>query len=253
MKLDSDILFNTEPWEKIISSQINLFSKDSLINISNGIREEFHSGHAPNRKPPMMPKEAIIAPELLTYADHICGYDLPCLISGSRPSRGLIMFCAQDPLRRLSSPIGISVGTFFGFDHDHLRCSLKHYGVLWQLIRRCVAHGYDVWLTDAMKIHCIGNKISPELHQLCEETLRSEVDLAQPERIVAFGGRAKRLFGKILKGDDRIIYERHPSAWGSKRQWALEGATHEYEDSPLGRFNAQVDRYCRDIFGEDLR
>lgn len=143
MKYDADILFNRTPWQDLIASQELLFKPEALLEISDSLRVDFHEGHAQGRKMPVVPHAAYANDLLATFDDQVAGYDLPCLLSANRPTRGRVMFCAQDPLRN-GEQKGITVGTFFGIDSDWLRQSRRHYGVLWQLIRRCVEHGYDV-------------------------------------------------------------------------------------------------------------
>lgn len=63
----------------------------------------------------------------------------------------------------------------------------KHFGVVWQLIHRCIEMGYGVGVTDAMKLWSTGPSIDNDLRGLCASVLRKEVNLVQPAKIVAFG------------------------------------------------------------------
>ncbi|MDZ4311765.1 MAG: hypothetical protein U1A24_14565 [Cypionkella sp.] len=250
MKYDADILFNRARWQDLIVSQDLLFKPEALSKMSDGLRSDFHEGHAQGRKLPVIPTEAYANDLLVSFDNHVAGYDLPCLLSANRPTRGRVMFCAQDPLRN-GDQKGITVGTFFGIDSDYLRQSRRHYGVLWQLIRRCVENGYDVWVTDAMKLYAKEAPIASQLYDICGDVLRREVELFNPDHIVAFGNRARYLLDSF-KLSRPVIYERHPTARGSSAAWAKEGATRSYCATPQGRLEAKVDRYCRDIFGFDL-
>ena len=245
MKYDADILFNHAPWEDLITSQGPLFKPETLLEISDGLRMDFHEGHAHGRKMPLVPTDAYAHDLLVKFDSHVAGYDLPCLLSAERPTRGRVMFCAQDPLRN-GGQRGITVGTFFGIDSDYLRQSRRHYGVLWQLIRRCVENGYDVWVTDAMKLYAKDAPIDPQLYDIC-----GEVQLFNPDHIVAFGNRARYLL-ESFGLDKPLIHQRHPTARGSSVAWAIQGATRSYCATPQGRLEAKVDRYCRDIFGFEL-
>ncbi|WP_054004493.1 uracil-DNA glycosylase family protein [Cypionkella psychrotolerans] len=250
MKYDADILFNHAPWEDLIASQDLLFKPEALAAISDGLRMDFHEGHAQGRNMPVVPTEAYANDLLATFDNHVAGYDLPCLLSADRPTRGRVMFCAQDPLRN-GVQTGITVGTFFGIDSDYLRQSRRHYGVLWQLIRRCVENGYDVWVTDAMKLYAKEAPIDPHLYDICGKVLLREVELFKPDHVVAFGNRARHLLDRFnLKKP--VLHERHPTARGSSAAWAKEGAARRYCETPQGRLEAKVDRYCRDIFGLEL-
>lgn len=250
MKYDADISFNRAPWQDLIVSQELLFKPEALAAISNGLRTDFHEGHAQGRKMPVVPADAYANDLLATFDNHVAGYDLPCLLSANRPARGRVMFCAQDPLRN-GEQKGITVGTFFGIDSDYLRQSRRHYGVLWQLIRRCVENGYDVWVTDAMKLYAKAAPITPQLYEISGEVLLREVKLFNPDHIVAFGNHARDLLDRF-KLKNPVLHERHPTARGSSAAWAKEGATRSYCETAQGRLEAKVDRYCRDIFGFEL-
>ncbi len=250
MKHDADILFNRGPWQDLIASQDLLFKPEALAAISDGLRTDFHEGHAQGRKMPVVPADAYANDLLATFDNHVAGYDLPCLLSANRPTRGRVMFCAQDPLRN-GGQKGITVGTFFGIDSDYLRQSRRHYGVLWQLIKRCVENSYDVWVTDAMKLYAKDAAIHPQLDAICGKVLSHEVELFNPDHIVAFGNRARHLLDSFDLNRP-VIQERHPTARGSSAAWAKEGATRSYRETPQGRLEAKVDRYCRDIFGFEL-
>lgn len=250
MKYDADISFNRAPWQDLIVSQELLFKPEALAAISDGLRTDFHQGHAQGRNMPVVPTEAYANNLLATFDNHVAGYDLPCLLSANRPTRGRVMFCAQDPLRN-GGQKGITVGTFFGIDSDYLRQSRRHYGVLWQLIKRCVENGYDVWVTDAMKLYAKDAPIDQQLYGICGKVLHREVELFNPDHVVAFGSRARHLL-ESFKFNRPVIHERHPTARGSSAAWAKEGATRNYCETPQGRLEAKVDRYCRDIFEFEL-
>ena len=248
MIFDADISFNPDRWAQFIASQEPLFDVGALVKVSDGLRQEFHAGHRAGRVMPVLPAAAYgrkIPPD---FGSQVAGYDLPCLLSADRETKGTIMLCAQDPLRSGTDP-GLTVGTFFGIDNQRLRHSRRHYGVLWELVRRCVIFGYDVWVTDAMKLYVKGALIDPSLHQLCGEVLLDEVRLVKPTKIVAFGNRARDLlsgFGLT----EQIIHLRHPTAWGGPP--AIAGWPIQQTGGRESRFDAKVQRYCYSIFGHHM-
>lgn len=244
MSFDADISFNRDRWAQLIASQEPLFDISALVEVSDRLRQEFYEGHLPGRTMPVVSLSAYGREIPLEFGEQVAGYDLPCLLSADRPARGTIMLCAQDPLRS-GTDRGVTVGTFFGIDSQRLRHSRRHYGVLWGLIRRCVAFGYDVWVTDGMKLYVKGAPIDARLHQLCGKVLLDEVRLVKPDHIVAFGNRARDLLtGFGLQ--DSIIHMRHPTAWGPSSGGGIGGST------PEARFESKVQDYCRRIFDHEL-
>ena len=210
---DRDILFNPSPWRELIMTQNELFDPATLYDISDRLRREFHHGHMPNRKMPEIPRENWHTDLLAPYLSKTIGYDLPCLISADRTARGRIMLCAQDPKREGDEPI-LSVGTFFGIDSDYHRCR-RHWGMIWQLIRRCVFSGYDVWATDAVKLYAGRNVIRKDraLRELCFSVIRQEVEAFQPDRILAIGNDARDAL--VAAGTQSpAVHVVHPTARG---------------------------------------
>jgi len=250
MNFDTDISFNRGRWAQLITSQEPLFDIGALVEISDRLRQEFHEGHLPGRLMPVIPSSAYGLEIPSGFGEQVAGYDLPCLLSSDRDPKGTVMLCAQDPLRS-GTDRGVTVGTFFGIDSQRLRHSRRHYGVLWELIRRCVAFGYDVWVTDGMKLYVKGAPIGARLHQLCGEVLLDEVRLVKPDHIVAFGNRARDLLsGFGLEG--RIIHMRHQTAWGLSSGGSTDGQTAIGGGTPEARFEAKVQDYCRRIFDHEL-
>lgn len=242
--LDHDIHFNRGGWQSIIKTQNKLFNPDALVAISDRLREEFHSGHPNGRQMPEIGQEDWETGLLRGYTDREIGYDLPCLLSGDRPTKGRIMLCAQDPLRRGTLP-SLTVGTFFGIDNNGLRHSRRHYGALWNLIRACVHAGYDVLVTDALKIFVGKNKLkkNPPLESLCFDTLKDEIDTFSPNKILAMGAVAGHALSRVLS-EDAFIRVPHPMARG---KWYLEGSA-----NPEESYSEKLEHYyCRALFGAD--
>ncbi|QCO54446.1 hypothetical protein EOK75_00585 [Pseudorhodobacter turbinis] len=189
-KFDADILFNPPSWSSLVETQSDLFAPDVLVQISDRLRDEFYNGHAPGRMMPEIPRVAWQTDLLEPYANKTIGYDLPCLLSADRPTRGRIMLCAQDP-KRDGNEAKLTVGTFFGIDSDYHR-TRRHWGMMWQLIRRCVLAGYDVWVTDAIKLYAGRNviRLDQDLRTLCFSVIRREVEAFQPDKVLAIGNDA---------------------------------------------------------------
>ncbi len=183
--LDLDIQFNRGNWRHLIETQSRLFDPSALAAVSDRLREEFHCGHAIGRKMPEITQADWKSDLITRYSDRAIGYDLPCLLSADRPTRGRIMLCAQDPLRDLKDPPGLTVGTFFGLDDNRLRLGGNHYRAVWNLIRTCVAAGYDVWVTDALKLFVGKHQLRNDkaLVELCYEILRDEIEAFSPDKI----------------------------------------------------------------------
>lgn len=246
MKFEQDIHFNRGAWPDIIESQHRLFAIPALVEISDRLRDEFHNGHAPGRAMPMIAKEHWATDALEGHAGGLFGYDLPCLLSADRSARGKIMLCAQDPLRGDPSPAP-TVGTFFGIDSDHLRYNNAQHGAVWNFIRGCVLAGYDVLVTDAIKLFVGKGEIwkDPTLIDLCFKTLEAEIEAFSPDKIVAMGGPAASDVAKVRPGAD-IIQTIHPS-WSFGGTWYLEPS----DDKSIGKAKG-IERYLnRNVFGSD--
>lgn len=251
---DNDLLFNEVGWAYAIQSQTRLFSVDELSRVSEGLRRDFYHGHTKDRKMPEIEPSRELASLLAPYQDRTIGYDLPCLISPERPSCGRIILCAQDPLRKKDDAPGrVTVGTFFGIDNERFRHSYRHYPIVWQLVRSCVAAGYEVWLTDAYKIFAGKNVTARDtaLNNLCLEVLQDEVSRVAPTHILALGNIAANMLERA-GFSDRFSRAVHPTARQNKRPyWHLRDATQTYEDNREGKQLAKVHYYCRQIFGTD--
>lgn len=210
---DGDILFNPPAWDEAVESQKGLFRPAALKQISDRLRHEFYHGHAPNREMPEINTGDWNTTLLDSYSDRPLGYDLPCLLSANRAVRGRIMLCAQDPLRG-AGPAKLTVGTFFGIDSQYHR-TRRHWGMIWQLVRSFVASGYDVWVTDAIKLFAGPNIIlrDERLRDLCYEVMHDEIAAFRPDRVVAFGSVAEGAL-RAARADLQIIRVPHPTARG---------------------------------------
>lgn len=210
---DADILFNPPAWNTLVETQQALFRTKALESVSDRLRQEFYHGHAPNRSMPVIDTENWKTTLLGSYLDRPLGYDLPCLLSAERTSKGRIMLCAQDPLRG-SGPAQLTVGTFFGIDSQYHR-TRRHWGMIWQLIRSIVESGYDVWVTDAIKIFAGPNIVMKDekLRDLCFAVMAEEVSAFQPERIIAFGSVADGALRAATAGHE-VVRVPHPTARG---------------------------------------
>lgn len=167
------------------------------------------------------------------YADGPLGYDLPCLLSADRPARGRIMMCAQDPLRG-SGEAKLTVGTFFGIDDNYLRAR-RHYWMIWQFIRRCVLAGFDIWVTDAIKLFAGKGVVqrNHSLRELSRSIIKGEVAAFTPDRIVTFGKLAGETMADI-SGKHTLISLKHPTARGQR-----------------GSFKDRIEIYMKATLGED--
>lgn len=241
---DDDIIFNENDWHKVVETQTALFTKDSLLNISNQLREEFHAGHAEGRPMPEIDRTDWNTELLTKYGDREIGYDLPCLLSADRPTRGRIMLLAQDPLRKGSSPC-LTVGTFFGIDNPRYRNSRKHYGAVWNLVRKCVHAGYDVLVSDALKIFVGRNQLrkDKELAKLCSEIMANEIEAYSPDKILTMGQTAGHAVSQVLE-EKSFIRSPHPCARG---KWYREGSSNLEEEY----VKALENYYLRALFGAD--
>lgn len=230
---DGDILFNPPAWEEFVDSQKALFRPTVLKQLSDRLRNEFHHGHAPNREMPEIKPEDWNTRLLEPYADRPLGYDLPCLLSADRSEKGRIMLCAQDPLRG-PGPAKLTVGTFFGIDSQYHR-TRRHWGMIWRLVRLLVDRGYDVWVTDAIKLFAGPNMIykDEKLRNLCYSVMQEEIAAFRPNRVIAFGSIAESALRAVI-AHQQVIRVPHPTARG------VRGTLHE-------RFNFYRDAIlCRD-------
>lgn len=223
---DRELSFNGEGWHKVLPSQEDLFQPDLLRKIGDMFSREFHHGvdgfieeDRPYRTSgealPVIPEHAI-NPE---FSSHLCsrttGYDLPCLVSGNRQASRNIMLCAQDPLRGKSDPFGVSVATFFGINNPRHRENNRHYGILWTLIKRLIEQDFNVWLTDARKLWFCPSSPMQSIQDLQSDILRKEIDIVDPDRIVALGNQSFSALAEILKGTPRVnrLKKIHHPAW----------------------------------------
>ena len=227
---DPDILFNPPVWNELVETQCGLFRPAALHQISDRLRHEFHFGHAAGRQMPEIAATDWSTCLLAPYSNGPIGYDLPCLLSAARPAQGKIMLCAQDPLRG-PGPAKLTVGTFFGIDSNYHR-TRRHWGMIWQLIRACIQRGYDVWVTDAIKVFAGPNVVNRDegLRELCFGTVREEVAAFRPDRVIAFGAVAENAISAAsIKAP--ILRVPHPTARGIR-----------------GTLGARLEEYSRLIF-----
>ena len=212
---DADIFFNPPNWSDLAQTQCKLFCLDALQSVSDRLRNEFHFGHQSGREMPEILQTDWTTRLLDNYVSGPIGYDLPCLLSAERPTSGKIMLCAQDPLRG-SGPAKLTVGTFFGIDSNYHR-TRRHWGMIWQLIRTCVHAGYDVWVTDAIKLFAGPNVVNRDsaLRQLCFDTVRVEVSAFQPDKIIAFGAIAEKALAAANLNAE-VLRVPHPTARGTR-------------------------------------
>lgn len=140
------------------------------------------------------------------------------------------MMCAQDPLRK-SGAASVTVGTFFGID-DHRCRSRRHYRPVWDFIRLCVLSGYDVWVTDAIKLYAGKGVVGKdrELMNLCYSVLEAEIDLFRPTKLIGFGKVAQRFLRKV-SGDAEVIPIVHPAA---RMRGAFKDRVHQYNQAVFG-------------------
>lgn len=212
---DADIIFNPPNWSDLAQTQRKLFRLEALQKISDRLRNEFHYGHQSGREMPEISQTDWATRLLDSYVGGPIGYDLPCLLSAERPTSGKIMLCAQDPLRG-SGPAKLTVGTFFGIDSNYHR-TRRHWGMIWQLIRTCVHAGYDVWVTDAIKLFAGKDVVNRDsaLRELCFSTVCDEVSAFQPDRIIAFGAIAESALN-AAKVNAEVLRVPHPTARGAR-------------------------------------
>lgn len=245
---EADIYFNRSDWPSLIESQYRLFDIPALEDISDRLRAEFHDGHAPGREMPMIAPEDWASPvrdALARHANSPFGYDLPCLISADVPRRARIMLCAQDPWRAAPSPAP-TVGTFFGIDDDHLRYNRNYHGALWSLIRSCALAGYEVLVTDAVKIFVGKDEIwkHRDLVGPCFDTLCDEIAAFEPDKILTIGGTARNAIDRIDLDAD-VIHAWHPNRRGAG--WYLSPG----DDPDISKFEGVRRYYWRKLFGAD--
>lgn len=228
---DADLLFNPPAWNALIETQQPLFRTKALEVISDRLRQEFYHGHAPDREMPVIDRSDWNTTLLGAYADRSLGYDLPCLLSADRAPKGRIMLCAQDPLRG-AGPARLTVGTFFGIDSQYHR-TRRHWGMIWQLIRSLVESGYDVWVTDAIKIFAGQNIVMKDekLRDLCYAVMAAEIAAFQPDRVVAFGSVADWALRASNSGQ-QVVRVLHPTARGIRG--SLRDRLELYRNAILG-------------------
>lgn len=210
---DADIIFNPPNWSDLAQTQRKLFRLESLQMISDRLRNEFHYGHQSGREMPEISQTDWTTRLLDSYVGVPIGYDLPCLLSADRPTSRKIMLCAQDPLRG-SGPAKLTVGTFFGLDSSYHR-TRRHWGMIWKLIRTCVHAGYDVWVTDAIKLFAGKDVVNRDsaLRELCLSTVCDEVAAFQPDKIIAFGAMAESALN-AANVNAEVVRVPHPTARG---------------------------------------
>jgi len=244
-----DIHFNLGRWDDLIESQAEIFRKDRLRTLSDGLRNDFLNCQHAAAVNQVIPSEDYVAPCIAPLSQEIAGYDLPCLFSGDRPTKGTVMLCAQDPLRGAKSETGISVGTFFGVNSFVLRRNRAQHGIMWRLVRKFVDTGFDVWATDARKLFIYRQRLSREQNELCRDVLLKEIELVDPVRIVGFGNQAQHQLRSYDLGRE-ITPALHPSSRLSS-QWGLVGQNRDYDLSDVDeRCQSKVDRYWREIMAD---
>ncbi|WP_155846097.1 hypothetical protein [Celeribacter ethanolicus] len=218
----TEIRFNTGVWNDVIESQTPLFSSEALLRASDEIRDVFYGPHPEGRQMPTISRDHWNSSLWKEHMQVEVGYDLPCLLSLDRPAKGRVMFCAQDPWRK-GEEQKVTVGTFFGIDNEYYR-NRRHYKMLWNLIVRCLETGYDVWVTDAIKLYAGRNVVmrNAPLRDLCFSVLRDEVAAVNPSAILAFG----KVAGWALESaqiERDFIRGVHPTARGVRGSMSERG------------------------------
>lgn len=188
---------------------------------------------------PVISREHWQSDFLSRYSDKMIGYDLPCLLSARRRPKGRIMLCAQDPFRpptKISDTIApsLTVGTFFGIDNEWCRAR-RHWAPVWNFIRQSIFAGYDVWVTDAIKIFAGKNVVSrdPDLRSLCHAIIQKEIAMFNPQKFLTFGHDARNALA--ASGiTERVAHTTHPTARGIR-----------------GPFRERPKIYSQALFGTD--
>ncbi|MBY5974281.1 uracil-DNA glycosylase family protein [Ferrimonas balearica] len=252
MVFDADIQFNAGAWSEFVQTQSELFDFYTLSAVSSRLREEFYNGHPSGREMPVIPRRSWHSDLIERYQSRPIGYDLPCLISKTTATRGRLLFCAQDPWRSRFGPSEVTVGTFFGVDNPKFRHNYRGHGAVWLLVQACVEAGYEVWLTDVLKLFVGKGKLwkDESLIRQCLSVLDAEIEVVRPEAVLAFGRVASGTLASRV-ADDRLASGIHPSYYGRK-DWYLSRDVGPYPVNAEQRRKAKAAYYWRQLFGSTV-
>ena len=115
------------------------------------------------------------------------------------------------------------VSSPFGLHGKSWRDNKKDGGRMTLLVDKLIEHGYGVYLTDCRKYFVYdpkeSAKYSKEKKNIYKAILQKEIEIVNPQRIVAMGNQAYNYCRKLLGDDHRLEYVPHFSGavtWKAK-------------------------------------
>lgn len=171
------------------------------------------------------------------------GVDLPILLSPKHKSKKTIFIVAEDPLRPLKDKCDkIVFSTPFATHVDCFR--KKKLKVYWDITRRLLDNGYNVYITDLLKLWIKQKgvrkeKIANDLFDNFRQSLRKEIELFKPELIVTYGCAAWKLLQEIENSGISKIPFTHPTNTAN-RKWKsifIEGGNDQLKCTAENKVN----------------
>lgn len=140
----------------------------------------------------------------------IVGIDVPVKLSKGRERKGTIMIIGESPVRdtRKIHKNGIYIGTPFAVAYKFdipIQCNIYKY-----IFCKLLDAGYDVYLTDAVKVWDTGLKKKEYANHIDYTILKTEIKNMKPLLIVAWGETAKTACYNIFKNEDFFFHQMHP-------------------------------------------
>ena len=168
----------------------------------------------------------------------ITGIDIPILVRNDNKIKPVVAIIAQDPLRStkddmlapfkpFANPI---VGTPFALHYKQSKSVYQETEIYRLIIKKILDRGFDVYITDAHKIHSSQN--TPKQCGKSErEMLIKEFDVIKPNFIIIFGSEAKKYVSGYITSTNqgKILELLHPSKtnWDHWKQWIFEQAFYD--------------------------
>ena len=175
------------------------------------------------------PKETLRIKNLKNSDAGLIGIDLPIILTKSKGTKTL-MILGQDPLRNqkdFPDNKKIVVGTPFAFHSNYY--GEKGWGKLYLDLVKELCDIYDtVYVTDKYKIWIEKGDAKTIINETSLQILKKEIEIVNPDKILALGSSATSALKKIKVSNDKIITSPHPQA--RAKLWIKFGAidgTHE--------------------------
>lgn len=175
----------------------------------------------------------------------LTGIDLPIVINKSSGEKTL-MILAQDPLRHrndFSNINDIVIGTPFAL-HSNFYTKNGWGKLYWDLVNELANKFHNIYITDKSKVWTENGSALKTINTHSIKFLEAEINLVNPDAILALGKTAIGALEKIGVPANKIINTPHPSA--PTKFWLKFGAKDGKHHSIKNKIIETVDKFLSD-------